>query len=121
MHLTEKERERWNAMKKGTYYGQVGITIRFGNDFWLECAGTFVTALGDNSPSIVVAKSGRHSQNIINKRGSDGCYPINSMVIGKDGGNGDRQTFGIGADGDPCPTIQTCHHHAVALTRRNKA
>lgn len=46
------------------------------------------------------------------------CVPINSMVIGKDGGNGDRQTFGIGEDGDPSPTLQAAHHHAVAITRR---
>ena len=49
------------------------------------------------------------------------CIPINSMVIGKDGGNGDRQTFGIGDDGDPCPTIQTAHHHAVAIRMTRKA
>ena len=46
------------------------------------------------------------------------AIPINSMVIGKDGGNGDRQTFGIGEDGDPSPTLQAAHHHAVAVTRR---
>lgn len=46
------------------------------------------------------------------------CVPINSMVIGKNGGNGDRQTFGIGEDGDPSPTLQAAHHHAVAITRR---
>ena len=39
-------------------------------------------------------------------------------VKGKDGGNGDRQTFGIGEDGDPSPTLQAAHHHAVAITRR---
>ena len=40
--------------------------------------------------------------------------PINSMVLGKLGTNGDRQTFGIGADGDPSPSLSTAHHHAVA-------
>lgn len=44
-------------------------------------------------------------------------FPINSMVIGKDGGDNDRQTFGIGQDGEPCPTLQTGHHHAVAISR----
>ena len=48
------------------------------------------------------------------------CVPINSMIIGKDGGNGDRQTFGIGEDGDPSPTLQTAHHHAVAITKTRK-
>ncbi len=52
-------------------------------------------------------------------------YPINGMVLGKDTKDGDRQTTGIGSDGDrqttgigsendPCPAIQTQHHHAVA-------
>lgn len=44
------------------------------------------------------------------------AYPINSMVIGKNNPSAtDRQTLGIGEDGDPSPTIQTQHHHAVAL------
>ena len=49
------------------------------------------------------------------------CFPINTMVLGKDGGHGDRQTFGIGDEGDPCPTLQTAHHHACAIVRRRKA
>ena len=44
----------------------------------------------------------------------DIVVPINSMVIGKDIKEGDRQTTGIGKEGDPCPTLQTEHHHAVA-------
>lgn len=43
------------------------------------------------------------------------CYPINGMIIGKDVKVGDRQTTGIGTDGDPIPTITTAHHHAVAM------
>lgn len=42
------------------------------------------------------------------------CYPINSMVLGKDIKNGDRQTTGIGKADDPCPTISTKHHHVIA-------
>ena len=42
------------------------------------------------------------------------AIPINSMVIGKDIKEGDRQTTDIGSEGDPCPTLQTEHHHAVA-------
>jgi site-specific DNA-cytosine methylase len=37
------------------------------------------------------------------------------MVLGKDGANGDRQTFGMGEENDPCPTIQSAHHHAAAI------
>lgn len=48
------------------------------------------------------------------------CFPINSMVIGKDGGNGDRQTFGIGEDGEPCPTLQTSHNHACAIVKQKQ-
>lgn len=43
------------------------------------------------------------------------CYPINSMIIGKDAKDGDRQTTGIGNDKDPSPTIGTSQHHAVAI------
>ena len=120
MLLTSKERAKWNSLKKGTYYGQVGITIRFGNNYWLECAGTIGTAGGDNSPSIVVAKGCHNKKKIVIDRiSNEECYPI--KVIGKDGGNGDRQTFGMSRDGAPCPTIRTCHHHAIALTGRIKA
>lgn len=43
------------------------------------------------------------------------CVPINSMIIGKNVADGDRQTIGIGEDGDPIPTLQAGHHHAVAV------
>ena len=43
------------------------------------------------------------------------CFPINSMIIGKEVKEGDRQTTGIGNAGDPYPTIGTLHHHAVAI------
>ena len=40
--------------------------------------------------------------------------PLNSMVLGKKLKAGDRQTVGIGNEGDPIPTLQAAHHHAVA-------
>lgn len=43
------------------------------------------------------------------------CFPINSMIIGKNVQVGDRQTTGIGNNGDPLPTISSAHHHAVAV------
>ena len=43
------------------------------------------------------------------------CVPINSMIIGKNVIFGDRQTIGIGEDGDALPTIGANHHHAVAV------
>ena len=59
------------------------------------------------SPTIKAAPSGGNQV-------PDIVVPINSMVIGKDIKEGDRQTTGIGKEGDPCPTLQTEHHHAVA-------
>ena len=45
------------------------------------------------------------------------CVPINSMIIGKDVTLTDRQTIGIGDDGDALPTIGANHHHAVACSQ----
>lgn len=45
------------------------------------------------------------------------CVPINSMIIGKDVTLTDRQTTGIGEDGDALPTLQANHHHAVACSQ----
>lgn len=57
-----------------------------------------------------------HANAVNRNNGLENCVaiPINSMVIGKDIKEGDRQTTGIGKEGDPCPTLQTEHHHAVA-------
>ena len=44
------------------------------------------------------------------------CYPINSMAALRDqGADQNRQTFGIGANGDPLPTLSNQHHHAIAF------
>lgn len=37
------------------------------------------------------------------------------MIIGKNVTMTDRQTTGIGEDGEPSPTLQANHHHAVAV------
>lgn len=66
---------------------------------------------------------GEYSPQINAKAGTGGgnlplvqeCFPINSMVIGKNVKVGDRQTTGIGNNGDPLPTISSAHHHAVAV------
>lgn len=64
---------------------------------------------------------GRNGAGVLTKAKKEmEAIPINSMVIGKDGGNGDRQTFGVGEEGDPSPTIGAAHHHAVAVIRRQK-
>ena len=66
---------------------------------------------------------GEYSPQINAKSGTGGgnlplvqeCFPINSMIIGKNVKVGDRQTTGIGNAGDPLPTISSAHHHAVAV------
>lgn len=68
------------------------------------CAPTLNAAAG---------MSGNNRPFIVKRR----VFPINSMVIGKDGGDGDRQIFGVGDELDPCPTLQTAHHHAVCVVK----
>lgn len=66
---------------------------------------------------------GEYSPQINAKAGTGGCnlplvqecFPINSMIIGENVKVGDRQTTGIGNNGDPLPTISSAHHHAVAI------
>ena len=82
--------------------------------------GTTLLARQYKSPPFVCAGfSGGHGENAGTGGGNlplvHECYPINGMIIGKDVKVGDRQTTGIGTDGDPIPTITTAHHHAVAV------
>lgn len=66
---------------------------------------------------------GEYSPQINAKAGTGGCnlplvqecFPINSMIIGKNVKVGDRQFVGIGNNGDPLPSISSAHHHAVAV------
>lgn len=66
---------------------------------------------------------GEYSPQINAKAGTGGCnlplvqecFPINSMIIGENVKVGDRQTTGIGNNGDLLPTISSAHHHAVAV------
>jgi hypothetical protein len=77
------------------------------------------TAIDGEISKALTTAHGRNGAGVLTvKKKTSSVVPINSMVIGKDGGNGDRQTFGIGNDGDPSPTLQAAHHHAVAITRR---
>lgn len=58
MLLTEGERERFNSLEEGSYYGQIGITIRFGNHFWHEHSGSLLAGAcgGDNLPTLIEVK-----------------------------------------------------------------
>ena len=55
LDLTEKERSDFEKLPEGSYYGQIGITIRFGNHFWHECSGSLLagTSIGDNLPTML--------------------------------------------------------------------
>ncbi len=56
--LTDIERKVMDEMPKGSYYGQIGITIRFNNHFWHEVTGTLTAGAcgGDNLPTLVQTK-----------------------------------------------------------------
>ena len=53
--LTDKEKADVRNLKEGSYYGQIGITIRFGNHFWHECSGSLLAGAcgGDNLPTLI--------------------------------------------------------------------
>ena len=87
-----------------------------------DCCPTITEAAGksgNNQPIICAGFSGGQGA----KAGTGGCnlplvqecFPINSMIIGKNVKVGDRQTTGIGNNGDPLPAISSAHHHAVAV------
>ena len=56
MKLTYGERKMFDKVKEGSYYGQIGITIRFGNHFWHEVSGALLTCGGDNLPSLITCR-----------------------------------------------------------------
>ena len=58
MLLTDKERKAFTCLEDGSYYGQIGITIRFGNHFWHEHSGSLLAGAcgGDNLPTLIKVK-----------------------------------------------------------------
>lgn len=61
MLLTAEERKKMESLSNGAYYGQIGITIRFGNHFWYEHSGSLLAgALGDNMPTLIRVKKGKN-------------------------------------------------------------
>lgn len=61
--LTDKERAEVRNLKEGSYYGQIGITIRFGNHFWHECSGSLLAGAcgGDNLPTLIKVRKRKKS------------------------------------------------------------
>ena len=62
MKLTEEERGKFNSLLYGSYYGQIGITIRFGNHFWYEHSGSLLAGAcgGDNLPTLIRVRKKKH-------------------------------------------------------------
>ena len=117
--LTEKEREEVRELRSGSYYGQIGITIRFGNHFWHECSGSLMAGAcaGDNMPTLVQVKKLRREK----KPDKDYCKqskanqsnPIVLNFMGSKGNNVCTQ------DGT-CPTLSRMHGsdvHVVCLQK----
>lgn len=89
--------------------------------YGMDPVASYDLSLDKEVSKTLTCSHGRNGAGVLtNAKKKREAIPINSMVIGKDGGNGDRQTFGVGEEGDPSPTIGAAHHHAVAVIRRQK-
>ena len=89
--------------------------------YGMDPVASYDLSLDKEVSKTLTCSHGRNGAGVLTKAKKEReVFPINSMVIGKDGGNGDRQTFGVGEEGDPIPTIGAAHHHAVAVIRRQK-
>lgn len=89
--------------------------------YGMDPVASYDLSLDNEVSKTLTCSHGRNGAGVLTKeKKKRKVIPINSMVIGKDGGNGDRQTFGVGDEGDPIPTIGVAHHHAVAVIRRQK-
>lgn len=117
--LTDKEREAARKLRAGSYYGQIGITIRFGNRFWHECSGSLLAEScgGDNLPTLVQVKKLKREKN----QDTDYCKqsktkqsnPIVLNFMGSKGNNACTQ------DGT-CPTLNRMHGsdvHVVCIQK----
>ena len=76
----------------------------------LTCNEAPIVCYENHAQDSRVKPCGECSPQINAKAGTGG-----GNLLGKDAKDGDRQTTGIGNDGDPSPTIGTSHHHAVAM------
>lgn len=115
--LTAKEREEVRKLKEGSYYGQIGITIRFGNHFWHECSGSLLAGAcgGDNLPTLIQVKKRKKavvSESISKKATAvlDRCG--NNWKNGKGG-------CGIMLNEESTPCLATMFQPFVLLTKGN--
>lgn len=114
---TEEEKSQIKAMEKGAYYGQIGITIRFGNHFWHECSGSLLAGAcgGDNLPTLLQVQKVKKPKGQKNIRGKatailDRCG--NNWKNGKGG-------CGILMQEETAPCLATMFQPFVLLSKDN--
>lgn len=113
--LTEEERAEVRKLEEGSYYGQIGITIRFGNHFWHECSGSLLAGAcgGDNLPTLLQVRKRKKTSTgpDVRKRATavlDRCG--NNWKNGKGG-------CGIMMNEESTPCLATMFQPFVLLTK----
>ena len=87
--LTKEEKEMVSSLQEGSYYGQIGITIRFNNHFWHECSGSLLAGAcgGDNLPTLVKVIQNKRRKKVrrmtygIDQQGGKGCANFTEEVF----------------------------------------
>lgn len=113
--LTDKEREEVRKLREGSYYGQIGITIRFGNHFWHECSGSLLAGAcgGDNLPTLLQVRK-RKKPSV-----GDGIRKTATAVLDRCGNNWKNGKGGCGImlNKESTPCIATMFQPFVLLTK----
>ena len=67
------------------------------------------------TPLVSAPRVARQAKGAFTDPVNDNVIPINTMAATRpEGPDQNRQTFGVGDEGDPMFTLQAAHHHAVA-------
>lgn len=115
--LTDKERETLRSLDEGSYYGQIGITIRFGNHFWHECSGSLLAGAcgGDNLPTLIRVRN-RKKQS-----GKDSIRKKATAILDRCGNNWKNGKGGCGImmNEESTPCLATMFQPFVLLTKEN--
>ena len=116
--LTDKEREEVRKLREGSYYGQIGITIRFGNHFWHECSGSLLAGAcgGDNLPTLLQVRK-RKKPSV-----GDGIRKTATAVLDRCGNNWKNGKGGCGImlNEESTPCLATMFQPFVLLTKENR-
>ena len=116
---TSQDREKIRCIKEGSYYGQIGITIRFGNHFWHECSGTVLAGAcgGDNLPTLLQVK---HRKGITVNRSKDRKATAVLDRCGNNWKNG-KGGCGIMMNEESTPCLATMFQPFVLLTHKGES